>query len=47
MATKKRGESWYSDFWHNGKRYRKSWGPISKKVAQEKGAKFKAGILRR
>jgi integrase len=45
MATKKRGESWYSDFWHNGKRYRKSWGPISKKVAQEKEAKFKAGIF--
>jgi integrase len=45
MAINKRGESWYSDFWHNGNRYRKSWGPISKKVAQEKEAKFRAEIF--
>lgn len=45
MAIRKREKSWYSDFWHNGKRYRKSWGPISKKVAQEKEAKLKAEIF--
>lgn len=45
MAINKRGESWYSDFRHEGQRYRKSWGPISKKVAQEKDAKFRAEVF--
>ena len=40
----KRVNSWYSDFWHDGNRYRKSWGQISKKVAQEKEAKFKTEV---
>jgi len=38
------GDRWYSDFWHDGKRHRKSWGPISAKVAKEKDAKYKAKI---
>ena len=26
----KRGDSWYSDFVHDGKRYTKSWGKLSR-----------------
>ena len=41
----KRGKSWHSDFVLRGKRYRKSWGPISKTVAKEKEEKFRTEIL--
>lgn len=40
----KRGTSWYSDFWHEGKRFRKSWGPLSRSVAREKEASWKREI---
>lgn len=40
----KRGDSWYSDFWYESKRYVKSWGQISKTVAKEKEAKFKTEV---
>jgi len=40
-----RGDSWYSDFWHDGKRYAKSWGAITKTVAKEKDRKFRTEIL--
>ena len=40
-----RGERWYSDFWYNGKRYTKSWGPISKTVAKEKERKFRTEVI--
>lgn len=36
----KRGDSWYSDFWHEGERYSKSHGQVSKTVAKEKDGKF-------
>jgi len=41
----KRGKSWHSDFVLRNKRYRKSWGPISKTVAKEKEEKFRTEIL--
>ena len=41
----KRGKSWHSDFVLRGRRYRKSWGPISKTVAKEKEEKFRTKIL--
>jgi integrase len=40
----KRGNSWYSDFVINGKRYKKSWGNISKTVAKEKEEKKRTKI---
>jgi integrase len=40
----KRGNSWYSDFVIDGKRYKKSWGKISKTVAKEKEEKMKTDI---
>jgi integrase len=40
-----RGNSWYSDFWHDGKRYAKSWGAITKTVAKEKDRKFRTEVL--
>ena len=40
----KRSDSWYSDFWYKGKRYQKSWGPMSKTVAKEKERKYKTEI---
>lgn len=40
----KRGDAFYSDFWHEGRRYRKSWGPISKSRAREKEGKWKNDI---
>lgn len=40
----KRGNAWYTDFIHDGERYRKSWGNISKTVAREKEEKFKTEV---
>ena len=40
-----RGDKWYSDFWHEGKRYTKAWGVISKTVAKEKDRKFRTEVL--
>ncbi len=37
----KRANSWYSDFVHEGKRYTKAWGAISKTAAKEKDRKFR------
>lgn len=41
---KKRGNRWYSDFWHEGVRYRKSHGQISEKVAREEDAKYRRDV---
>jgi len=41
----RRVDSWYSDFFHEGKRYVKSWGAISKTVAKEKDRKFRTEVL--
>jgi integrase len=40
----KRGNNWVTDFWNEGIRYKKSWGPISKTVAREKEQKFKTEV---
>jgi integrase len=40
----KRNNSWHSDFTIQGRRYYKSWGPISKTVAIEKEQKFRTEI---
>ncbi len=40
-----RGKSWYSQFWHEGERYTKAWGEISKTEAKEKDAKSKTEVL--
>jgi len=40
-----RGDKWYSDFWHDGRRYTKSWGSISKTIAKEKDRKFRTDVL--
>ena len=40
----KRGNSWYSDFWYKGKRYKKSWGPVSKTVAKEKDGGMRSDV---
>ena len=40
----KLGVSWYSDFWYDGKRYKKAWGIIAKTIAKEKEIKFKHEI---
>ena len=40
----KRGDSWYSDFIHDGNRYTKAHGKISKSVAKEKDEKFKTEV---
>ena len=32
----KLGESWYSDFWYEGKRYKKAWGRVPKTIAKQK-----------
>lgn len=37
----KRNESWHSDFWYEGHRYRRSWGNISKTIAKERERKFR------
>ncbi len=39
------GMEWCSDFWHEGKRFTKSWGAISKTVAGEKDRKFRTEVL--
>lgn len=44
MGVYLRGRSWVSDFFHDGERYTKSWGEISKSVAKEKDAKFKTEV---
>ena len=44
MALNKRGGSYCSDFWHEGQRYRKSWGARNKRVALEKDAEFKVKV---
>jgi integrase len=41
----KRGKQWYSDFYHEGRRYVKSWGAISKTVAGEKDGKYRTEVL--
>lgn len=40
----KRGESWYSDFWYQGKRYTKSHGRVSKTIAKEKDRTFRVQV---
>ena len=40
----KRGQCFYSDFFHEGTRYRKSWGQVSRSVAREKEAFWKREI---
>ncbi len=40
----KRGDSWYSDFVHDGKRYTKSWGKLSKSAAGKKDAQFQTRV---
>lgn len=44
MALYKRGTRWYSDFWHEGLRFRKSHGKVSASVAERKDAQFKADV---
>jgi integrase len=39
-----RGDSWESDFYWEGERYRKSWGPVSRSVARDKEASWKREI---
>ncbi len=39
-----RNGSWYSQFWHDGKRYTKAWGKISKTAAKEYDARFKIEV---
>jgi site-specific recombinase XerD len=39
-----RGKSWYSQFWHEGERYTKAWGEISKTTAKEKDADFRKEV---
>ena len=41
----KRGDRWYSDFFHDGERFTRSWGAISKTVAKEKDRKFRTETL--
>lgn len=40
----KRENSWVSDFFHEGKRYMRSWGKISKTAASEKDQKFQVEV---
>ncbi|MDZ7699497.1 MAG: hypothetical protein U5R49_22020 [Deltaproteobacteria bacterium] len=40
----KRTGRWYSDFWHDGRRYTKSHGPVSKTIASEKDRKFRTDV---
>lgn len=44
MGVYKRNESWYSEFWVDGVRYRKSWGEISKVIAKEKDGQFRREV---
>ena len=39
-----RGDSWESDFYWEGERYRKSWGPVSRSVAKDKESSWKREI---
>lgn len=40
----KRGISWYSDFYIEGRRYKRCWGPVSKSIAKEKEGALKRDI---
>lgn len=40
-----KGKVWVSDFWCNGRRYKKSWGAISKTVAKQKDRAFHTEVL--
>jgi integrase len=40
----RRGDRWYSDFWHEGVRYRKTLGKISERAAKRKDAKLRADV---
>jgi integrase len=40
----KRNNRWYSDFWYDGERYIKSYGPVSKSVAKEKDRALRADV---
>jgi len=40
-----RGNNWITEFYHEGIRYRKSFGPISKTAAKEKERKFRTEVL--
>ena len=40
----KRGNSFYSDFWYEGQRFRKSWGPVTRSTAKEKEGSWKRDI---
>lgn len=40
----RRQNSWVTDFWWEGRRYKKSWGPVSKTTASEKEGKFKRDV---
>lgn len=41
----KRGNSWRTDFWHDGVRYQKTWKKVPQTVAREREARFKAAIF--
>ena len=40
----KRGKSWYSDFFYEGERYKKSLGPVSKSVAAKKDRALRVAV---
>lgn len=40
----KRGDRWYTEFVHEGRRYKKSFGAVSKSVAKERENKFKTEV---
>lgn len=39
-----RGDRWYTDFYHEGVRYKKSFGAVSKGVAKERERKFRTEV---
>lgn len=39
-----RGDRWYSDFWHEGVRYRKSHGKVSESAAKKKDATLQSDV---
>jgi hypothetical protein len=40
----KRGNSWVSDFYHEGERWKKSWGKVTKTRAKELDQKFQLDV---
>jgi integrase len=46
MGVYQRGESWYIDFYEDGKRYTERVGPVSKSVAEEKLSIRKSEVIR-